>query len=69
MRTDVAALYVDPRGPYPKLVAEWYDAARDARTYEGPLPVVAHPPCGDELVMFWRWARARAVLDSRGRRR
>lgn len=46
MRADVVALYVDPRGPYPKLVAEWYDAARDARTYEGPLPVVAHPPCG-----------------------
>ncbi len=46
MRTDVAALYVDPRGPYPKLVAEWYDEARDAKTYAGPWPVVAHPPCG-----------------------
>lgn len=39
------ALYVDPRGPYPGLVAEWYDQARDARTYAGSLPVVAHPPC------------------------
>ena len=46
MRSDVAALYVDPRGPYPKLVAEWFDEARDARTYAGPWPVVAHPPCG-----------------------
>lgn len=45
LRTDVAALYVDPRGPYPSLVAEWYDEARDARTYAGPWPVVAHPPC------------------------
>jgi hypothetical protein len=44
--TDVVALYVDPRGPYPELVAEAYDAARDARTYTGSLPVVAHPPCG-----------------------
>jgi len=42
----VAALYVDPRGPYPSLVREWYCEQRDARTYAGPLPVVAHPPCG-----------------------
>lgn len=46
MRSDVAALYVDPRGPYPSLVVDWYDEARDARTYRGPHPVVAHPPCG-----------------------
>lgn len=45
MREDVVALYVDPRGPYPSLVREWYDEARDARTYVGPWPVVAHPPC------------------------
>lgn len=45
---NVAALYVDPRGPYPKLLGPEYcwDEARDARTYAGPWPVVAHPPCG-----------------------
>lgn len=43
---DVVALYVDPRGPYPTLVRDWYGEARDARTYAGPWPVVAHPPCG-----------------------
>lgn len=43
----VAALYVDPRGPYPKMegVDAW-DKSRDARRYPGPHPVVAHPPCG-----------------------
>lgn len=42
---NVVALFIDPRGPYPGLVREWYDEARDARTYAGEAPVVCHPPC------------------------
>lgn len=42
----VAALYVQRSGVYWDLegVDPW-DAARDARKYAGPHPVVAHPPC------------------------
>jgi hypothetical protein len=47
----VAALYVETNGVYYGLpdVDPW-DEARDARLYDGPWPVVAHPPCQ-------RWCR------------
>ena len=47
----VAALYVETNGVYFGLegVDPW-DEARDARRYDGPHPVVAHPPCQ-------RWGR------------
>ena len=42
----IAALYVETGGSYYGLpgVDPW-DEARDARLYDGPHPVVAHPPC------------------------
>lgn len=47
----IAALFVERGGCYWNLpdVDPW-DIARDARTYAGPHPVVAHPPCE-------RWGR------------
>lgn len=42
----VAALYVEAGGAYYDLpgIDPW-DESRDARLYDGPHPVVAHPPC------------------------
>lgn len=42
----IAALYIDPAGAYANLSGvELWDEERDARLYDGPWPVVAHPPC------------------------
>ena len=57
----VAALYVDPRGPYPTIRdVECWDETRDARRYDGPHPVVAHPPCGP-------WSKLRHLYKGSGR--
>lgn len=56
----IAALYIDPRGPYPKMQGvECWDEKRDARLYAGPWPVVAHPPCE----RWGRWAGERLGDD------
>lgn len=42
----VAALFIDPAGIYPTLPdVETWGPEQDARLYDGPHPVVAHPPC------------------------
>lgn len=41
----VAVLFARPGSIYFELAADVYDRSRDARTYAGHLPVVAHPPC------------------------
>lgn len=49
----VAALFVAADGCYSGLAGvEPWDEARDARTYAGPHPVVAHPPC-QRWGKFW----------------
>ena len=49
----IAALYVETGGAYFGLdgVDPW-DEPRDARLYNGPYPVVAHPPC-QRWGKFW----------------
>lgn len=55
----IAALFVDPRGCYANLPGvELWDEARDARLYQGPHPVVAHPPCT-------RWCRLAGLVEAR----
>lgn len=55
----IAALFVQPNGIYWDLpdVDPW-DERRDARLYDGPYPVVAHPPCG-------RWCQLASVNQAR----
>lgn len=57
--TIVAALYVQPGGCYYGLpgVDPWGER-RDARTYRGRAPVVAHPPCS-------RWCRLAGLVEAR----
>lgn len=55
----IAALFVLPGGPYCGIdgVDAWHPP-RDARTYAGPYPVVAHPPCS-------RWCRLAGLVEAR----
>lgn len=55
----IAALYVAKGGCYYGLPGvECWDQERDARTYAGPWPVVAHPPCS-------RWCRLAGLVEAR----
>jgi hypothetical protein len=57
--TTVAALFVDERGPYVGLPdVDVWGLTRDARTYAGPYPVVAHPPCSV-------WCQLAAINEKR----
>lgn len=59
MTAPVAALFVRADSAYKALPGvDSYDAARDARTFDGPYPVVAHPPCR-------AWGRLRGFAKPR----
>lgn len=55
----VAVLFARADSHYKQLAGvEVYDIDRDARTYDGPWPVVAHPPCR-------AWGRLRTFANPR----
>jgi len=55
----VAELFIRSDSIYKQLPGvDAYDAERDARTYDGPWPVVAHPPCRS-------WGRLRTFAKPR----
>jgi hypothetical protein len=65
----IAALYVHAKGCYVNLpdVDPWPES-RDARTYAGPWPIVAHPPC-ERWGRYWSGgpsARVRRVKGDDG---
>lgn len=55
----VAALFVQASGCYSDLpgIDPWPES-RDARKYDGPYPVIAHPPCS-------RWCRLAGLVEAR----
>lgn len=65
----IAALYVDARGIYSgRSDVDVWDISRDARKYDGPWPVVAHPPC-ERWGRYWSGgpsARVRRTLGDDG---
>lgn len=62
----IAALYVATGGCYFGLegVDPW-DKARDARGYDGPHPVIAHPPC-ERWGRYWSGGPSAKVRRLRG---
>ena len=59
MSLTVAVLFARADSVYKALPnVEVYDMERDARTYDGPHPVVAHPPCR-------AWGRLRTFAKPR----
>jgi len=61
----VAALFVRKDSHYRSLGADCFDLERDARTFRGGCPVVAHPPCRlwGRLAQFVNASREEVELE------
>lgn len=63
---NVAALFVETGGCYWGLLGvDPWDEERDARKYDGPHPVVAHPPC-QRWGRFWHGSTAKPHQFKKG---
>lgn len=62
----IAALYVMPNGVYQNVpcIDPW-DESRDARNYNGPHPVIAHPPC-ERWGRYWSGGPSAKVKRAKG---
>lgn len=65
-RTLIAALYVADNGPYINLpnIDPWTET-RDARSYNGPHRVIAHPPC-QRWCRYWNGGPSAKVKRLKG---
>lgn len=62
----IAALFVEARGCYAGLEGvDVWDVTRDARLYDGPHPVVAHPPC-ERWGRYWHGGPSAKVRRVKG---
>lgn len=62
----IAALFVQADGIYSGLPnVELWPENRDARTYQGPWPVVAHPPC-ERWGRYWHGSPVRPHMFKKG---
>lgn len=63
----IAALFVDEKGPYSQLggIDAW-GIDKDAKKYNGPHPVIAHPPCQRWGKM---WAGSPSWIKKTGQRK
>jgi hypothetical protein len=57
-KNNIAVLYARSDSCYFDLAQQVFDITRDARTYDGDLPVIAHPPCRS-------WGRLRHLAKPR----
>lgn len=62
----VAALFVEARGIYSTIEnVDVWDVTRDARTYDGPWPVICHPPC-ERYGRYWSGGPSARVRRIKG---
>ncbi len=62
----IAALFVMPNGPYAgRPDVDLWDQQRDARLYDGPYRVVAHPPC-ERWGRYWHGGPSARVRRIKG---